>query len=40
MISKNEGNLQTGWFYDEEEKILWIRIDAKNTRSNEWKISF
>ena len=39
MISKGDVNLKTGWYYDEDEKILWIRSAVKNTTGKEWKIT-
>ena len=40
IISKGDVNLKTGWYYDEDEKILWIRSAVKNNVDNEFKISF
>ena len=39
MISKSDVNLKAGWYYDEDEKTLWIRSAVKNIGSNEWKIT-
>ena len=39
MISKGDVNLKTGWYYEEDEEILWIRSAVKNTTGKEWKIT-
>ncbi|GAC1386080.1 MAG: hypothetical protein NVSMB45_15540 [Ginsengibacter sp.] len=38
IISKN-GTTGSGWYYDESQKILWIKGTGKNTSDNEWQIS-
>ncbi|HEY8688430.1 MAG TPA: TIM-barrel domain-containing protein [Chitinophagaceae bacterium] len=39
MISKGDVNVKKGWYYDENEKIVWIRSALKNTSEIEWNIS-
>jgi alpha-glucosidase len=39
IISKSDVNLKKGWYYDENEKILWIKSVLKNISEIEWNIS-